>query len=264
MWRAGARCLVRQLRGWVSSWTTHQAMGGIAGVGVTDSHLRLIGAQKRGSKAFVKQDLSHFFDSPNLEVLLPLLERYRAPPALSRIVSAAYRQSRRLFRVEQFTSPEFVTVNQGVVQGCPLSPLLSLLVGQAWASYSVLRTPEIQSLAYIDDRLLWPTSRTGAAAESMRTALQRSDFFDRALGLQCKPEKCALAHHPQQTELVPLMRERGYPCEHSLEFLGVRFHLESFSYVPLKLNLEKVRWRPRYLRRLGARVLCAFLGWRCG
>ncbi|OLQ11437.1 Retrovirus-related Pol polyprotein from type-2 retrotransposable element R2DM [Symbiodinium microadriaticum] len=241
MWRAGARCLVKQLRGWVSSWTTHQAMGGIAGVGVTDSHLRLIGAQKRGCQAFVKQDLSHFFDSLKLEVVLPLLEHYRAPPALSRIVSAVYRQSKRLFRVEQFTSPEFVTVNQGVVQGCPLSPLLS-----------VLRTPEIQSLVYIDDRLLWPTLRTSAAEESMRTALQRSDFFDNALGLQCKPEKCALAHHPQQTALVPLMRQRGYPCEHDLEFLGVRFHLESFSCVPLKLNLEKVRWRLRYLRRLGA------------
>lgn len=252
MWRAGARCLVKQLRGWVSSWTTHQAMGGIAGVGVTDSHLRILGAQQRGCRAFVKQDLSHFFDCLKLEVVLPLLEHYRAPPALSRIVSAVYRQSRRLFRVEQFTSPEFVTVNQGVVQGCPLSPLLSLLVGQAWASYSVLRTPEIQSLVYIDDRLLWPTSRTSAAEESMRMALQRSDFFDSAMGLQCKPEKCALAHHPQQNELVPLMRQRGYPCEHTLEFLGVRFHLESFSCVPLKLHLEKVRWRLRYLRRLGA------------
>ena len=252
MWRAGARCLVQQLRGWVSSWTTHQAMGGIAGVGVTDSHLRLIGAQKRGSRAFVKQDLSHFFDSLKLEVVLPLLEHYKAPPALSRIVSAAYRHSRRLFRVEQFTSSEFVTVNQAVVQGCPLSPLLSLLVGQAWASYSVLHTQEMQSLVYIDDRLLWPTSRTCAAEESMRRALQRSDLFDAALGLQCKPEKCALAHHPQQTELVPLMRQRGYPCEHTLEFLGVRFDLESLSCVPLKLNLEKVRWRLRYLRRLGA------------
>ncbi|CAE7228019.1 Ptchd3 [Symbiodinium sp. CCMP2592] len=254
LWRAGARCLVKQLRGWVGTWTTAQAMGGVAGVGVADSHLRLMGAHRRGCRAFVKQDLSHFFDSLTLDVLLPLLEHYKAPAALCRLVAAMYRDSRRLFKVEQFTTESFTTANRGVVQGCPLSPVLSLLVGQAWASYSVLHTQEIQSLVYIDDRLLWPVSWSQRATEAMRQVLQRSDFFDAALCLQCKPEKCALAHHDQALDLVPLMQERGYPCCHTLEFLGIQFDLTTAQCVPLKLNLDKVKWRLRYLKRVGVNL----------
>ena len=252
LWRAGARCLVKQLRNWCSSWTTAQAMGGLAGIGVADAHMRLMGANKRGTRSYVKQDLSHFFDSLTLDVLVPLLQHYKAPSALVRLVQAMYRSPQRLFKVGHFTSAGFASVNSGVVQGCPLSPLLSLLVGQAWASYAVMQTPEIRSLVYIDDRLLRPTSRTPAAGDAMRRALQRSDFFDKALELQCKPEKCALAHSPQATELVPLIAERGYPCVRTLDFLGIQFDLLTQQCTPLKLDLDKVKWRIRYLRRLGA------------
>ena len=187
-------------------------MGGLAGVGVTDSHLRLLGAHNRGTRSFFKQDLSHFFDSLSLEVLVPLLEHYRAPPALVRLVRALYRDSRRLFKVQGFTTKDFTRVNTGVVQGCPLSPLLSLLVGQAWATYATGRTSGITAMVYIDDRILWPSAWQAAAEAGMRTALSRSDFFDRALELHCKPEKCALAHSPTDLSMVALAVERGYQC----------------------------------------------------
>ena len=70
--------------------------------------------------------------------------------------------------------------------------------------------------------------------------------------VQCKPGQCALAHHPEATELVHMMQERGYPCCHALEFLGIHFDLEHLSCFPLKLDMENVKWRIRYLRRLGA------------
>ena len=39
--------------------------------------------------------------------------------------------------MQGFSAQDFTRVNTGVIQGCPLSPLLSLLIGQAWATYSV-------------------------------------------------------------------------------------------------------------------------------
>ncbi|CAE7258440.1 Ptchd3 [Symbiodinium sp. CCMP2592] len=192
LWRAGARVLVRQLRAWSSSWATAQAMGGMAGVGVSDAH------------------------------------------------------------VQGFTSQAFAKVDTGVVQGCPLSPLLSLLVGQAWATYAVGHLSSITAMVYIDDRVLWPTAWQPNAEADMRTALGRSDFFDQALELQCKPEKCALAHDPEDSSMVALAAARGYQCQSVLEFLGIRFDLVSQECTPLKLDLGKLKWRIRYIQRLGA------------
>ena len=66
----------------------------------------------------------------------------------------------------------------------------------------------------------------------MRTALRRSDFFDRALELQCKPEKCALAHSPQDPSMVALAEERRYERRSVLEFLHIRFDLFSQECTP--------------------------------
>ena len=252
LWRAGARILVKQLRAWSHTWTTAAAMGGLAGVGVADAHLRLLGAYNRGTRSYFKQDLSHFFDSLSLDVLIPLLEHYRAPSTLVQLIKALYSDSRRLFKVQGFTAQDFTRVNTGVIQGCPLSPLLSLLVGQAWATYAVGQSSGITAMVYIDDRGLWPKARHPNAVDEMRTALRRSDFFDRALELQCKPEKCALAHSPQDPSMVALAEERHYERRSVLEFLGIRFDLFSQECTPLKLNLGNLRWRLRFIKRLGA------------
>ena len=252
LWRAGARILVKQLRAWSHSWTTAAAMGGLVGVGVADAHLRLLGAYNRGTRSYFKQDLSHFFDSLSLDVLIPLLEHYRAPPMLTQLIQALYSDSQRLFKVQGFTAQDFTRVNTGVIQGCPLSPLLSLLVGQAWATYAVGQSSAITAMVYIDDRGLWPKARHPHAVDEMRAALRRSDFFDRALELQCKSEKCALAHSPQDSSMVALAEERHYECRSVLEFLGIRFDLLSQECSPLKLNLGNLRWRLRYIKRLGA------------
>ena len=201
---------------------------------------------------------------------MPLLEHYRALPALVRLVRALYRDSRRLFKVQGFTTKDFTRVNTGVVQGCPLSPLLSLLVGQAWATYATGRTSGITAMVYIDDRILWPSAWQAAAEAGMRTALSRSDFFDRALELHCKPEKCALAHSPTDLSMVALAVERGYQCHSALEFLGISFDLVSQECSPLRLDLSKLRWRLRYIKRhrhtavvgLVTGHCCALLGWR--
>ena len=125
---------------------------------------------------------------------------------LTQLIQALYSDSQRLFKVQGFTAQDFTRVNTGVIQGCPLSPLLSLLVGQAWATYAVGQSSAITAMVYIDDRGLWPKSRHPHAVDEMRTALRRSDFFDRALELQCKSEKCALAHSPQDSSMVAWLR----------------------------------------------------------
>ena len=48
--------------------------------------------------------------------------------------------------------------------------------------------------------------------------------------------------------MVALAVERGYATHAALEFLGIHFDLVS----PVKLDLSKLRWRLRYIKRLGA------------
>ena len=80
--------------------------------GVTDSYLRLLGAHSRGTRSFFKQDLSHFFDSLSLEVLVPLLEHYRAPPALVQLVTlvGSLRFKGSLLRTSPVSIPELCKV----------------------------------------------------------------------------------------------------------------------------------------------------------
>ena len=251
VWRAGARCLVKQLRPWASSWASQHVFGAVPGVSTTDCHIRLLEAWNRGVREYIKQGLSSFFDSISLEVLTPLLRHYGAPDALIEVLKSFYGMQRRCFRVAGYCSETFCDVNLGLLQGCPLSPVLAALVGQAWASYTTADSVHANAAIFIDDRVLWTAPHARDKVELFEAMLRRSDAFDVACGLTCEPTKCAFAHAASHLELVPLMRARNYTCLQSLEFLGVTFDLATAQGSPMRLDLSKALWRLRFLRRLG-------------
>ena len=88
----------------------------------------------------------------------------------------------------------------------------------------------------------------------MRAALARSHQFDSAFHLVCEPAKCAVATAAQDSPYRSLAGELGYPLRRSLEILGVIVDLQTRSATPLRLVLDKLVWRLRYIKLLPAPV----------
>ncbi|CAE7226171.1 unnamed protein product, partial [Symbiodinium sp. CCMP2456] len=182
-WRAGARAVARRLKGWVVSWNGARACGAAPGRSVANVHARILQAWHLGTHSFIQQDLSSFFDSLSMPAITETLSHLGAPAALARLIANFYAQQFRLFTIDGHTSPCWRAANVGLLQGCPLSPLLSLCVGHLWTQH-VSHT--VESGIFIDDRVLWFPEGSSATNEAAQQALQRSDDFD-AAGLDLLP-----------------------------------------------------------------------------
>ena len=261
VWRAGARVIARRLKGWICRWCDHRATGSAPGRSPVDTHRRLLCAWKSGVRSFLQQDLSAFFDSLSVPVLKLALTHLGAPPALAPLLEALYSRQLRLFTVDSFTSERWHRSHHGLLQGCPLSPFLSLTVGFLWAQH--VAAPGVEAGIYVDDRILWCTGPNGTEEEA-KQALSRSDSVDSAAGLTCCCRKCHLVTNqlrcPWRSEAVA----RGYQIGPNLQFLGIDLCLDSGEAVPLKLNLHKLQVRLRHtanpafpfeVRRLAIRSL---------
>ena len=254
IWRIGAKALNGKLLPWLTSFLDHRALGSAPGRSTSDVHARLLLAAERGCNTFVQQDLSSFFDSLDHGAMRTTLERLGAPRSFVGLVSAFYSCSRRIFRVGPYFTSEWQTATQGCLQGCPLSPTIALCFGYVWARYCA--SPQVDCAIYVDDRVLWPRSSVqDAPGEELAGALARSDTVDRAYGLACRPEKCALVAPPDDDRLRTLW-ERGYPRTQLLQVLGVSLDVCSQNASLLKLSLQKIRMRLRYLRLLNPSIEC--------
>ena len=208
-----------------------------------DTHRRLLCAWRSGVRSYLQQDLSAFFDSLSVPVLKLALAHLGAPPALAPLLEAFYSRQLRLFTVDSYTSERWHRSHHGLLQGCPLSPFLSLTIGFLWAQH--VARPGIETGIYVDDRILWLTGQDQSEAEA-RWALERSDSFDTAAGLTCSCCKCHLVTNqswcPWRAEAVA----RGYQIGPNLRFLGVDLCLHSGEAIPLKLSLHKLQVRLRH------------------
>ena len=260
IWRAGARSIAAGLRKWCESWCHHGALGAAPGRSTSCAHARLKLARAQGATAFVQQDLSSFFDSMDVTAVCLLLRRFSAPPSLCTILQAFYAEPSRVFRIGQWHSSCWTSCTRGFLQGCPLSPMVSLLIGAAWSLYTngsrdaqgflSLDPAATDNLIFVDDRVLWPTQHAASPLLAVREALARSDAFDAAFCFQCKPSKCAVAACPGVHTLANLALQRGYKQVQCLEVLGVSFDLASDQSSPLRLSLQGLLRKLRLLRNL--------------
>ena len=216
-----------------------------------DAHFRIHCAMGRGVEDFVVQDLKGFFDHLHLQDILPILRKLGAPACLEHLLTSVYNGSERLFTSRGFVAPQWVSAIRGLIQGDPLSPLLALTVGHLWATHMLVGPAK--GLIYVNDRLLW-VENVPDRASSMRAALARSHQFDSAFHLVCEPAKCAVATAAQDSPYRSLAGELGYPLRRSLEILGVLVDLQTRSATPLRLVLDKLVWRLRYIKLLPAPV----------
>ena len=260
IWRAGARSIAASLRKWCETWCHHGALGAAPGRSTSCAHARLLLARAQGASAFVQQDLSSFFDSIDVNATCLLLKRFGAPTSLCTVLQAFYSEPGRIFRVGLWHSSRWTSCTRGFLQGCPLSPLISLVIGTAWSLYAngtrdaqgflSIAPATTDNLIYVDDRIVWPTQCSDNPVKAVREALARSDEFDAAFHFQCKPSKCAIAACPGVHTLAILARQRGYKQVQCLDVLGVSFDLSCGSTSPLKFCLRHLIRQLRMLRTL--------------
>ncbi|CAE7306335.1 pol [Symbiodinium natans] len=246
-WRAGARAIAWRLKAWVLSWCSPRACGSAPGKSVADVHRRILQAWQQGTRSFVQQDLSAFFDSLSGPVVSATLRHLGAPDALTRLISGFYERQMRLFVVDSHTSPHWRSAHVGLLQGCPLSPVISLCVGHLWTEF--VSSTQVESGIFVDDRVLWLRAHAHSAAQTAQAAHQalcRSDQFDQAAGLTCCQRKCHLVTCDPACPWRMEAQHRGYTIQPTLQFLGIELYLDHGGASLLKLCLAKLHARLRH------------------
>ena len=236
------------MQAWIASWCSPQAAGGAPGKGTTDAHGVILQSWHHGARAYIQQDLSAYFDSIRLPQLLTILDHMRAPPCLGRLLASFYSGSLRLFKVSKVTSERWQTSSKGLLQGCPLSPLCALLIGNVWHAY-VTRGPT-KALIFVDDRLLWAPPGARDVEAALADGLTRSNFFDNVMNFTCRPSKCAIVEPQARPQLHALAAQLGYPTRRHLEILGLTVELDSGKTGLLKLSVNTLQSRLRALNIL--------------
>ena len=154
VWRLGTSVMVAALGPWSEQWAATVVHGGITGRGVLDAHCKLLHATSDPTSIFVSEDLSKFFDCINVGQACAVLSHLGAPATLIDLVRSFYSASRRIFVDRGICSAQWRTATSGLMQGCPLSPLIAAAIMRVWAGF-VQVDPSIKALAYLDDRTFW-------------------------------------------------------------------------------------------------------------
>lgn len=224
-WRAGARVLVAKVTDWAHTWSNHQVHGGIPEHGVLDCHVRIVHsvASHAEDGVYVQQDLHRFFDSIPIDTITAVLRRLQAPNMLIDLVRAFYLSCKRIFVMSGFHTETWSAAERGLLQGCPLSPLLSSALMFCWAQYVTASGEPVEISVYADDRLFWcwNRDRPGALVEAKR----RSDAFDNAAGLTCRASKCHVVAKSPELRAHFQTDAFGYNCSSCLSVLGVAYDL---------------------------------------
>ena len=245
VWRAGARCLQRQLRPWVESWRDHGDVGGVFDMSVQSALMQVQQAFRRRASHFLQMDVSAYFDTINHITLRRTLEHLRFPSDLLELLSF-YTQSQRIFSMSGVLSDQWTDVTTGIPQGCPLSPVLSAAIAHVWRCYCTGGPVQgqVSGIAYIDDRSLWLHEKCDI--EALRTAASRSAHFDHAYGFSLSLDKCSLTARRPCAASHAFARELQFKETGCLEILGVRACFDE-DWTLLRYQARKAILRARLL-----------------
>ena len=141
-------------------------------------------------------DLRNAFGTVPHDSIIDMMKRLGAPPIFARIVAETYSGNSFQVRTADGLTPR-ISLNRGVKQGCPLSPILFNLVlegmlrglsGESDCGYRFANDPSLSfsNFAYADDLALVASSRSGLE----RLLSLAGEFADWAR-LEFRPDKCA-------------------------------------------------------------------------
>lgn len=128
-WRLGASVFAKKLSGWTAKWATGDILGGLHERGVHDVFGRLACARssvrgRGGHLALITQDLTKAFDSVSPRQAVAILRRLGLPIGICEVVKYMYNHTRRIVSMSGTYAADWVRPRRGLMQGCPLSPLL--------------------------------------------------------------------------------------------------------------------------------------------
>ena len=230
LWRAGARATLKHLKPWIDSWAACHLFGGLPSRGAEDAlhwiYHGLVRAREDGIA--LRQDIHRYFDSIDFEQGLAVLDHLRAPASVTRLLRTFYARGSRIFAVGPFQGDDWQRgFQRGVLQGCPLSPLVGAAVMLPWLHQ--------ECAVYMDDRVLWASEPSSGA--QLRLALDRTELFDRVFGFRCRPSKCGIAASSGGAVADFGLDHLEYPFDTKFAVLGVVFDFCDLSLVQM-LNFD--------------------------
>ena len=236
LWRAGTRATLKHLKAWIDSWATCHLFGGLPSRGAEDAlHWIYHGLTRaREDGIALRQDIHRYFDSIDFEQGFAVLEHLRAPACVTRLLRTFYSRGSRIFAAGPFQGDDWQGgFRRGVLQGCPLSPLVGAAVMLPWLHQ--VRLPGIECAVYMDDRVLWASDPASSA--SLRLALERTETFDRVFGFRCRPSKCGISAVSRGAVANFGLDCLEYPFDTKFAVLGVVFDFCDLSFVQM-LNFD--------------------------
>jgi hypothetical protein len=200
---------------------------------VSHALLRILdAANELENRIFVAQDLSKFFDTVQVEHACQVARHLVASPEFCRLFAQFYAQGERIFSCAGILAPDWIKPTKGIMQGCPLSPLIACMLMHIW-TLTVTMHQDVDAVCYIDDRTFWNLSARDPV-QALRSARQRSAEFDDIFGFSCRHQKCHIAS--VNPEAAHLADQFNYPFPPILSVLGVSFHVAT----PKSISLTKV------------------------
>ena len=250
VWRIGASVLVQALQSWTTTWADDTIMGGLPGRGVLDAHCQLLEATSHDDGIFVSEDLAKFFDTVDITQACAVLTHLGAPSSFVTLINNFYFTSPRIFLDRGNCSAKWHTATRGLMQGCPCSPLIAAAIMRIWAGY-IKQDPQINAMAYIDDRTFWSVHTSQEVNPQVLTTLQaakaRSDHFDTVFGFMCRAPKCAIAARDSPAAQA-LSATFGYKLSGVLQTLGVQHHIGMpAETAATNLAVRKAELRLKYM-----------------
>ncbi|CAJ1439524.1 unnamed protein product [Effrenium voratum] len=251
LWRAGSRALLKTLKPWLSSWAGDHLFGGLAGRGVEDCLIRINHAVAQRAKhgVFVRQDIHRFFDAIQVQQAIAVLSHLKAPPALVRLIDQFYLRGSRVFTSGAYHGSQWCKAGRGILQGCPLSPMIAAAVMLPWTC--AVQQPGLGCAVFVDDRVLW--AQNVSQAPLLQLAMRKSEEFDSVFGLRCRPEKCGIAALSSDVAQNFGLSNLPYAFDHKLTFLGLQFDLnEPMATQLVKFDMQLVLFRITAIARVAA------------
>ncbi|CAJ1436355.1 unnamed protein product, partial [Effrenium voratum] len=192
------------------------------------------------------RDLSKAFDTVHVGQAVAIMSKLGAPVGLCEMVRNFYGHCRKVFRLEGRLSQKWEFGNNGLLQGCPLSPLLLAAVTSVWTT-AATQDPAIQVGVFMDDRTAWMKGHS--ATTSLQSLLQVTEQVDALVGFQANKSKKQVAATPSTQQRVNQATPAGFPqCCAQLRALGLQYNLESNGELCLDPNtLKKFTARARLI-----------------
>ena len=232
-WRLGASILAQALGYSANGWAPPAVQGCLPGRGAHWIHARLRHGlrQAQQSYALVVNDVSKAFDHVHVAQPLAILSCFGVSTAFLWIIHVFYTQAKRVFQLGECVTAAWHRGRHGVMQGCPLSPVLLAAIMCVWSAYFREHT-DLDHGIYVDDRCWWAVGR--GAVQRVMQAGAVSETADLAFGFTLNTKTCGMASTEYGRRLMRSLCLPGQemPVGTSVKLLGLIYHAD-LDRVPL-------------------------------